>query len=540
MDIGYVPDMITNVSSFLERYRTDKSDFEYREGLSVLSNLSYRYEITVNHHWWASVRTRELIVEVGVCATKVMHEYMQQLPSEQPAYNPAEEEHTLIQQKIQEALDDIDRCIAAHPSEMLWLMTRLGCARLYKVLLGVMWITSVDDFGRTPPSDVQKYLNNAKRHGLSETDFDVLHKLYMRCRRVVQDAEIPLLLEVYKHNDSSNALILHALLCEFHRMCGLHPLLSGNDARLINEHIQYIAEMLWMPDMPHSSIHSVVKVSGAPGTKAFLDGVYIATSEQHNGSPVYRKQSLYKGRMYWIINDRGTSWYFGNTEIKQGKKGLDFAYACAFKTAVGYNSKPPDPTLVTCWQVNRPNDEDTEFVPSKTMKCVKVEPADFVWDVDACDVVLNTPTTSSLAKMIGVWKTVLDLHLRDLKQIGDDWLSPTALARHSSYEAAGKIQSCLKNMQAVLQRTSADMGLCNLCEDKAVTQLFMPCKHALCCADCASRWLKTNPTCPQCRGPVEYELNVRDYVTYHTDVFSTASVDSHMVVLSSLLRALLR
>ena len=61
----------------------------------------------------------------------------------------------------------------------------------------------------------------------------------------------------------------------------------------------------------------------------------------------------------------------------------------------------------------------------------------------------------------------------------------------------------------------------------------------MCCADCASSWLKTNHTCPQCRKGVEYQLNVREYIKYHTDVFwNTASVGSHMVVLSSLLRAL--
>jgi hypothetical protein len=538
MDIGYVPAMLSSLRSFLKRCRTDASDFACHDALATLDILSSLYEHTVNRHWWAAPKTHEYLVTVGAHAATVLHAYTLH-EQEHALVQQAEQEHALVQHALADAVADIDRSIAAHPSELLWLMSKLGCARLYEALRAFgFFVDNTADFGnRANAQRFRQALAAASAAGLSAADGGILTKLHQRCRPFVDDPEIPLLREVYKRNDESNALILHALLCEFHRLCGLHPLSRANDAGIVNAHTQWIAEALWMPALPDKALASVVKVSGAPGTRAFLNDVYMATSEQHQGSPVYRKQSLYKGKIHWIINDRGDkSWYFGNTEIKRGEKGVDFAYALASRSKYRY---PPDPTHVTEWQVNPPNAEDTRFVHSETMKCVKVEPEDFVWRVDACDVVLNTPTAASLAEMIHVWDTVLALHVHGLKDEGADYLSQAAVGRHASYQAARKIQSCLRNMQAVLQRTSADMGLCIMCEDRPVTQLFMPCKHAVCCAECATKWLRENPTCPQCRARVNHQLNVREYVAYHPDVFwSAASVGSRMVVLASLLRAL--
>jgi len=44
---------------------------------------------------------------------------------------------------------------------------------------------------------------------------------------------------------------------------------------------------------------------------------------------------------------------------------------------------------------------------------------------------------------------------------------------------------------------------CIVCMDEDKDQLFLPCKHLLCCHSCASHIMRTTKQCPQCRGNVK-------------------------------------
>jgi hypothetical protein len=44
---------------------------------------------------------------------------------------------------------------------------------------------------------------------------------------------------------------------------------------------------------------------------------------------------------------------------------------------------------------------------------------------------------------------------------------------------------------------------CIVCMEEDKDQLFLPCKHVLCCGGCAKKLMDTTRLCPTCRAPIK-------------------------------------
>jgi E3 ubiquitin-protein ligase XIAP len=69
----------------------------------------------------------------------------------------------------------------------------------------------------------------------------------------------------------------------------------------------------------------------------------------------------------------------------------------------------------------------------------------------------------------------------------------------STISLASQLSSLATDFHRTTLETSADQGRCKICYTREVEILFLPCKHANCCAECATAVNK----CPYCRTPLE-------------------------------------
>ena len=50
---------------------------------------------------------------------------------------------------------------------------------------------------------------------------------------------------------------------------------------------------------------------------------------------------------------------------------------------------------------------------------------------------------------------------------------------------------------------SAGLGLCQICYDKKIDCIFLPCEHARTCERCATKMRNSEKLCPWCKEKVE-------------------------------------
>ncbi|XP_078339198.1 baculoviral IAP repeat-containing protein 8-like [Crassostrea virginica] len=63
------------------------------------------------------------------------------------------------------------------------------------------------------------------------------------------------------------------------------------------------------------------------------------------------------------------------------------------------------------------------------------------------------------------------------------------------------------NREAVIQEylELRDRVICKICHENYVADVFLPCSHLVCCADCAP----VCRTCPECKKKVDRRIPVK-------------------------------
>ena len=80
---------------------------------------------------------------------------------------------------------------------------------------------------------------------------------------------------------------------------------------------------------------------------------------------------------------------------------------------------------------------------------------------------------------------------------------PESKPRHNEREQEGAALSDITSLRRELEQLEDKMK-CKICLDAEVDQLFLPCRHIICCGDCARKVAR----CPVCREIIQGTVNV--------------------------------
>jgi len=76
------------------------------------------------------------------------------------------------------------------------------------------------------------------------------------------------------------------------------------------------------------------------------------------------------------------------------------------------------------------------------------------------------------------------------------------------HEDCGHCSPWTKKKHQNETRVAPDLGMCVICLEEPKTHVFVPCGHVCACKSCSSQAMKTNTSCPICRGAVSQSIQL--------------------------------